>query len=371
MLKSKKSPLIHWLLLSTYILVIITVTFATSEMLYRKLLFSDLPFMQPLRNPRLYTSGISSDYFRLQHIFNKTCAQPKDSTVGWVNQNLFSSPGYLHREESFVGSRVPLLLYGDSFAQCVTSEEDCFQGILNHDIVFRKDYFLLNFGVIGYGLDQTYLLYQKTIENFDSPIVIISLLDRDMERCMSGSTWGLKPFLKVDQNGHLRYHGEHLKNGVEDFFQENPPQIWSYLYRLMIFSPIVPEPISDWLGSVKEQQNKLKELNEAIILRLANDLKSRKIRHIFLVFEWAENIAEPPGWRIQFLVNLFQQNQIDFILARDIIKSHEKGDGFDWHNYALSSEWNHPNPKYNKLISACILNWILHDQPRKTILDPK
>lgn len=328
------------------------------ELVFRLLLFSEVNFMASLKHPDQYANNISCDYFKLQHYFGEKCGPASDDHLGWVNSRLISNKEYRHRDTYLIGHRRPVLLYGDSFAQCLTPPGECFQDILNVDERFQKDFFLINYGVEGYGLDQILLLYKKTIPIYSNPIVIISLLDRDLERSMCGSTWGLKPYFSIEE-GQLKYHGEHLGLTVEDYFQKSPPEILSYLYALMINGKFVPETLKSLLTNFDQQKLKLEELNKKIILEIVSDLTKRNLTYIFLIFEHTKTIVEPMAWRVIFLTNLLRENDVPFMLTRDVIIGYENDASFDWRKYSLSSKSTHPNFFYNKLISEAILDWVL------------
>jgi hypothetical protein len=343
------------------VLFIGLLTFACAEILFRWLLFSGISFMRPMRNPELYAPDISPDHFRLLSFLIAPCKPASDRYLGWIDHRKLINPEtYRHAEDAAIGHRTPVLLYGDSLAQCADGDR-CFQGFLNADADFRSRYYLINYGVRGYGVDQIYLLYEKTIEFYRAPIVIISMFDMDLERSMSGATWGLKPYFTLE-NKELRYHGDHLGSKVEDFFRDHPPAIVSYLYGLIVNSPIMPAKIASMLQSTDHLRARLLDLNTAIILRIAGDLKARNLRHFFLVLEGPRGIAKPPGWRMEFLVDLFKKNQIDYVLARDVLSAQGGTEAFDWRKYVISLENTHPNDSYNELVSRGIAAWIKESQ---------
>lgn len=86
-----------------------------------------------------------------------------------------------HQDAGNIGRRRPVLLFGDSFAAGVGDAES-FQNILNHDEAFSRDYYLLNYGVSGYGVDQIYLMLQHTLPLYQRTIVIFSLMTFDLDR---------------------------------------------------------------------------------------------------------------------------------------------------------------------------------------------
>ncbi len=348
----------------------VLLTLIAAELIFRSLIFSSLPFMAPWKHPDLYASNLTSDYFKLQHLFGiERCAEASDHTIGWVNRRLFEGPDYRHAEAESLGSRTPVLLYGDSFAQCLTSREECFQAILNTDPDFGASHYLLNYGVEGYGVDQIYLLYERTINLFNSPVVVVSILDRDLERAVSASTWGIKPYFTVC-GGLLQLHTEHLGTGLEEFFKSNPPEVRSYLFRLVKYNRLIPEPVASWLRGTEQERARIKEVNREIILKFASDLRKRGIKHVFLVFEHAKTIVSPPDWRLVFLVDMFRENGIPFMLTRDAVIQKEGSQDFDWQRYCLNKRSTHPNYLYNRLVASMIRDWVTHGQSRTAVSKP-
>ena len=169
----------------TVISLAVCMTFLLCELGFRTLLFSQVAFMERFRNPSLYTDALSSnDWWKLYHAFHKpvnTTAKRVHSLLGWTNEQ-FTKETYLHIEATQVGSRKPVLLYGDSFTQCHFPEDECFQDILNEDQEFARAHYLLNYGVAGYGVDQMYLLLKHSLFHYHDPHVIVGIYTRDLDR---------------------------------------------------------------------------------------------------------------------------------------------------------------------------------------------
>ena len=327
-----------------------------SEIFFRNLLFSQLSFMTHLKRPEFYTTPWELDFFKLRHFFQEKYKESPDKALGWVNGSIKSLDGYSHVDGSNLKGRIPVLLYGDSFAQCHTSVQDCFQGIFNDNPRFNKTHYLLNYGVSGYGIDQIYLLYQKTIDQYHNPIVIVGIMNYDLDRSLMPVTWGIKPFYTVHK-GNLLYQNSHLSRDVNDFFLSNPPMIKSYLWRLIINEGPVPSNLQEWLRALPDDKTKIKSINEAIITEFSNDLRSRGIPHLFILFEWPKRLISAPDWRVDFLVETFNKMGSKFITSRNVLSSMEAlGQQFDWEKYAVKD--GHPNYLYNMLISERISEWI-------------
>src|SRR4051812_29457052 len=129
--------------------VVMAVTILLCEVGFRLLLFSNVQSMERFRDPGLYADAFADDdWWRLYYAFNKPpndTAKHPHPLLGWAGD--FSAETYRHTEAAQVGARQPVLLYGDSFAHCVTATTDCFQGILNTDAEFAQQHYLLNYGV--------------------------------------------------------------------------------------------------------------------------------------------------------------------------------------------------------------------------------
>ncbi|MGE3153632.1 MAG: hypothetical protein AB7G48_13555 [Nitrospiraceae bacterium] len=154
------------LLWTCSILVISVGTAVVCEAIFRLLLFSEVGFMQRFRNPDLYGEWDSDDdCWKLYYFFGgrfKPPAQPHPQ-LGWIGA--FSPGTYLHNDAHKVGNKIPILLYGDSFAECsiIDNKQDCFQGIVNSDAQLNERFFLLNYGVEGYGVDQMCLVAESDL----------------------------------------------------------------------------------------------------------------------------------------------------------------------------------------------------------------
>ena len=145
-----------------------------------------------------------------------------DPFLGWIR------PGILHgsyRNDSAktLGLKKPLLLYGDSFAEGFESK------FFDYSRKLSESYSIINYGVYGYGLDQIYLLYKRSVGNFEHPTVIISLLDEDLDRSFLTVRDGPKPYFGTKDDA-LELCGVPVAPAPDNFFLTHPPRITSYLF---------------------------------------------------------------------------------------------------------------------------------------------
>ncbi len=351
MLKRKGILLNLILMLAT-----VAVVFILLEVIYRALLFSEVEFMKHLRNPSLYADSDSSDEFwKLRFSLGGQPRELNDPLVGQLSPEI-ESGSYRHVHADQLGSRRAVLLFGDSFADCATSSQECFEGILADMPAFSQKYLLLNYGVGGFGLDQIYLLYQKVIDLYEDPIIIFSFLDGDMDRCVLSMREGQKPFFQLEQ-GQLQLKGLPIEFDQERWFTNHPPRITSYLFRLILHN--VAGGLVDANSPLNLKTKQKKKITEAILVKVAEDLKARGYKHIFLVFEGLHRVwRQPLNWRITFLDELFAKSNISHIWAR---KAHEDAIGkgaYEYRDFIVTEKDQHPNRKSNELISRRILNWI-------------
>jgi hypothetical protein len=345
----------RWAVSLGVVVLSIGITLLFAELTFRWLLFSEASFMSPLRRPEFYANEWDGDYFKLRHFISQKYQEPSDKTLGWITPLIVASKTYTHIDDLKTENRIPVLLYGDSFAQCHAPKGQCIHDILNGDTNFNGSHYLLNYGVSGYGVDQVYLLYKNTIDNYQSPIVIIGILNYDLDRNVTPVTWGLKPFCKVEED-RLECHTSHLTSKVDNFFFHNPPTIVSYLWRLFVHAGPLPGSVAAWFKSKEERTTEIKSISEAILLEMSEDLNRRNIPHVFLIFEWPKRMIKPPDWRVQFLTDFLQSNYIDFIMAREAIVNREQGGMFNWEKYAVDD--GHPNGSYNRLVTEQVLRWL-------------
>ncbi len=135
-----------------YGLILITVSiiasFGMAEIFIRLVVLHHLNVAEKrFREPSFYGDYFSDDdYWKLRYKIGDIYKPPEHPhpLLGWVGD--FDRENYRHIGDERIAGRTPVLLYGDSFAECET--EICFQDLLNGDKDFSKQYYLLNYGVV-------------------------------------------------------------------------------------------------------------------------------------------------------------------------------------------------------------------------------
>jgi hypothetical protein len=244
---------------------------------------------QKFREAQRYAEGNNDDdYWKLTCLLQGesalTDAPNPDPITGWTGP--FITPGtYEHCDEPSIGSRRPVILYGDSFAQCGTGPSECFQSILERSELGTQ-YALMNYGVGGYGLDQIYLLLHNSIDRFAqrNPIVIVGILvDSDLERSVLEFRCWPKP--RLDVVGTRLVARGPVETSTREFLAQHPVGIASYLWRFLLYQrgSFLAGARAHWRGEERIKAEK-QILNRTLLHEIENELSSRHLEHFYLVF---------------------------------------------------------------------------------------
>ena len=288
---------------------------------------------QSLRYPEWYADGDSDDdYWKLRWRFRgKDPAPPRidaDPRIGWVGPLVQPGTYAAEARENLHGRR-PVLLYGDSFAACVTASGDCFQGLLANSELGTR-YELVNLGVGGFGTDQSYLLLHATIDQWKdlNPIVIFSLLvDSDLDRCVLSFRDWPKPRLEL-KDGVLVLPGP-VETDPERYVAEHPLGITSYLGRLLQFRRgLIPGRVQSFLHGDISRRAEKEALNRAILQAVGSELDQRHLAHCVLSFFGREALAEyaHARWQPGCVASACREHSIPHLSTRPYLEAAAAGD---------------------------------------------
>ena len=283
--------------------------------------------------------------------------------LGWVGR--FDTKTLHHLDAGDIRGRRPVLLYGDSFAQ-TTEHALSFEELLNHDAEFADRYFLLNYGVGGYGLDQIYLTFNHSVQQYDDPFVIISLLTFDLDRTVLSVRIGQKPRF-VLENDRLKLTGTPIASDPESFFRANPPQInlfsvaWcsQFFHRHLV--RYLPQEIQNARWRSRLRMDEKRKVSERLILRSVEQLRALNLDFVFLIFHpdlpGVSKLTDPPDWRESFLRPLLDQHDIPYIWSRDIFSYDSRETQKPPQDYIGRD--GHPTSYFNGLIAAEIKRTVM------------
>jgi hypothetical protein len=169
-----------------------------------------------------------------------------DPTLGWFPApNSHEDFGYLqgtvaidHNSRGFrdpeptFDSRPRILFLGDSFTwgYCVDRSERFSDRLRQRHPEWQVD----NFGVVGYGNDQEFLLLQRHFQEYKPRVVfLIFCTENDhTDNCINGDpVWAFKPYFTVDAKG-LKLHGVPVPYSDWVFCLRHPWISKPYLFRL-------------------------------------------------------------------------------------------------------------------------------------------
>jgi hypothetical protein len=346
----------------------IIITLIVAEYIFRWMLFGNAKAFNFLREPSYYSNYIrhvpedfyDDDYWKLNYIFRKKFRNEyPHPLLGWTG--FFNKKTLVHYDSDKVGNKRPVLLYGNSFAMCV-SQVKCFEDILNQDKDFAEAHYLLNYGVGGYGVDQIYLLLNETVDMFNKPFVVFSLLTTDMDRCMLSVRDAQKPYFIITDSG-LKLQGVPITLSSSEYFKKNRPKIRSYLFNKFRNSNL--NPFEKDKRREKEYIEKIKSLNKMIFDKVFERLRESDIDFVVLLFRPVHHGKY--GWRSLFLMEYFNSNDIPYIYDLDIRESDTTFSTYSPYNYAIPED-GHPTTHLNTLISNEIKRYILDVDYRKVLL---
>jgi hypothetical protein len=299
----------------------------------RFLLFSDSGLARrvgaPLRAPWYYASVFSGrDYWKLEARFRSVeppdpRQPPPDPRFGWLKPEI--DPATLrHADEARLAGRRPVLLYGDSFAACMTSADDCWQGLMERSDLGAR-FALLNYGVVGYGFDQVYLLLRATLDLYADlePVVVIGILvDDDLDRCYLRLRDLPKPWFTLDGGadapGGLALHAPTAATALEHVALD-PPDVTSYAWRAFLTQSglVKAWDVPAWTGEGDHAAVK-RALASALFGAIEQELTARGLERFYLLFHSRKSATAPIPflWQEPFLYAELERRELPFVSSK-------------------------------------------------------
>ncbi len=314
------------------------------EFVFRAFIFSDISLLKNLKDPGKYASIYTDDYWKLYYAFDGGHPPPKDPhpLLGW--KTIFDPVTYVHRDLPASEGKSKVLLFGDSFAQCIDTVL-CFEDLMNADTTFNKNHYLLNYGVGGYGVDQIYLLCSLTVNQFRDAFIVVSILPTDMDRSVLTVRTGQKPWFELS-SGKLELKGVPIESVPSEFFEKNPPEIKSYMYARLMHSDLNPNFNPSEMP--EDLKNKSLALNNQILHELNNLLKNSGNKYIFMIFD---NLYNDDGdWRYFYLMNFMHENNYPYFGTKDLVECDTTFSEFVFDRYIVSGD-GHPTSYYNSMVA--------------------
>ena len=253
--------------------------------------------------------------------------------LGWIGD--FDAETYRHTLEKEQKGRIPILLFGDSFSACV-DEVLCFEDILDEHPTMSKDYYILNYGVGGYGIDQILMLMKRVVPLYPDAIVIAGFMTLDIDRAHLRYRDANKPKMDVHNKTLV------LTHTPKDDVKLN---ISSYLYRKMLFSHFTPTKVRSYLHNEARARQKKIERLYYILDEMNQILKQHS--GFFVVFD--PLLDSPSDWRAQKVESWMRKKQAIHLLTREIYDKRNTGE-----RSAFIRSDGHPTEYYNRKIAENI-----------------
>ncbi len=333
--------------------VSLIISLVLAEVAWRQVLTGDTSTGRRLRQPTLYADPFSDDLFwLLRHRWlghRKRFKPPSHPhpVLGWRGPSIGAD--YSHQDEDKIAGRRPVLLYGDSFAQGMAGAER-FQNLLNRDPDFARDHYFLNYGVGGYGVGQIYLLLKHSVDRFDNPFVVFSLMTFDLDRSVLSVRVGQKPYFEVS-GGKLELRGVPVESRAEDYFSAHPPRAGSYLWRRLRRLLWLTGP-----EGTRRTRAKKRRVNAAILDAAIGELEARGLDYTILVFHARKAFRQGLDWRSAWLRPFLDDRGVDYLWSYDILKPEAEArpldDLFDPGNV-------HPTTLANQILGQAIAGRVL------------
>jgi hypothetical protein len=345
--------------LAAAILLIVSSLLAVGlgELFFRGILYSESLPGFGLRQPWHYAdANLDDDFWKLAFLFGTTRQAQAvgyvDPELGWAPKSSPENPLGIYAVARYrlEDIRRPILFYGDSF---VAGPENI-PGALD---LLLPDRFVLNYGVGGYGLDQIYLRFNRTIGKFESPIVLVGILTDDLDRSILGFRTHQKPYFDV-HDGKLILRNTPILPTTREYIEQNPPEIKSYFLRFVFFQfrPYLPEHWFDRVLGYGEKRLKKRAVNRRILQGFKEDANALGVPLYVVIFYSGEELEEPT-WREPFLKEILQDLAISYFDTKPYLLSYMARTGATLGDL-YHEDKGHLNHDGRKVITQGLYEWL-------------
>ncbi len=255
--------------------------------------------------------------------------------------------------KNYTSTGKKILFYGNSF----TATASCSNNTITSKIEKKTNIDTLNYGVGGYSMDQTYLLFKTTYSQFNSSenIILIGLLESDIDRMMLKARMTPKPYYTV-KNNNLQLHTEHIdEENIMSYFDAYKPRPKIYVLNLILGKLGIRDVWNSYLDN--KNKEKKKEITRLLLDEIA-EIKEKDGLNIYMVlFYYFDpiNPIDPGGWRRQFLISEFQKRNIDYIDLKECLTEYNKRENIP---FKAMSRSGHFTSQTNDVLAGCIVSGI-------------
>lgn len=279
-----------------------------------------------------------------------------DPDLGWVAGEYISDNPLTPYELAETKIHNPILFFGDSFVAGIKNEQRTIPARLESKLDSQR---VFNFGVCGYGIDQTFLRIKKTIDYFNQPHILFGLYYDDISRGMMQVTYAPKPyFAKTDS---LILQGVPVVTNPQEWRTEYPPNYytclaWVFLKGLtgyILESPWVMQKLGpDWYHcESKKSRKQAHKITRAIIMAAVEECKNRDIELTFVIFPFGHDIMpEYTSWHHKMVTSIMTELETDYIDCSEVYNEYYQNIP-DANILYLLDYYGHPNAEQNRMIA--------------------
>ncbi|MHC4376187.1 MAG: hypothetical protein ACYS26_06280 [Planctomycetota bacterium] len=245
----------------------------------------------PLRDPALFVPpNLLPDYWKIERRIGLTTGLDRhprfDARIGWRSENQHPETLQLVKRAPLDGRR-PVLLFGASFVACKRPEDRCWEELFESESELSERFQLFNYGVWGHGADQTWILMQEVLDEWEhlDPIVVLGIVaESDLYRAALPIYIWPKPRFELGSDGSLVRLDPPGWTATK-FLRHDPVSFNSYAWRAleMRFGKGSREELEQRFGQ-NEIENEGARISRVILTELHADLERRGLEHFGLFF---------------------------------------------------------------------------------------
>lgn len=288
-----------------------------------------------------------------------------DSRLGWIpkarasgKDNVWGSKVTISEDsirlngtDYKVLSNKPLILaVGDSFVfGDEVSDNETWPSYLEKKLGVR----VVNGGVCGYGIDQSYIRLKKLLKKYNPDIILFGFTPDDIRRCgLSVYIRVPKPYFSINDN-KLVLHDNHI---AEDAIRKNDGvirRVFGYsLFVHKVMRRIFPQY---WLqGSWRSTKINKNEIDVAkAILKKLNSIADNNVK-IYMVVQYLANPIENDYKRVENVLSVVDLDRVNIIDSRNVLNKLRTSD----FNKFRSLYYKHMTSVGNKFMADIIYNEI-------------
>ena len=314
----------------------------------------------PFREPILYANPLSDDaYWKLRARWDPAVRLPRnaDPELGWVPQKSESNPLGVFEDTPSEVKRGPgtILFFGDSFVQGAPPAP------MSLKIPQQLDRMLpsarvFNYGVSGYGVDQTYLRFRRAYPEFDRPIILFGITTEDIDRTALSFRDAPKPYFTVE-NDRLVLQGVPIAADQEEWFRRQSPGITSYLWSFFTMQRKLRPALGNLYLIEDDKTDRKQQVTAKIIEDLVGMASREGLQLVFVTFVALGDLRNLT-WRDTLLREQFAKRGARYVDTREVLGAQAMLESRGVEAFYYPSPNGHPNERGNAVIAAAVARYL-------------